>query len=378
MLKLFGIGCIILVTLIAVSLSSPQIPATKEENARVTVEFLGGVPIDSSLVTVVPERDRQMIRLKENYLFPKSDLPQYDRVVYSSNGKYKVYYSFIRDIKAEYALDVFALDSANNVVWTTRTYPSIQLSNDGRHIINSAGYPAKLYFFDIKSSSEPLNELGPVPIFLSENGEDVVVADGGRISLFKSDGTRVWRKEIRNHSYYGVAISSQGTYIVSYGLLEDRSPALSFLRQDGKIIKTDTLEKVLKLRQVAMSSDDGKYTVFQASSAILFYETSSGRRLWKYDMPHTHRDEYFVGDWIRSLDVSKGGKVIAALIKPFDQENRENYILFLNEQGTKIAEFAADSIESRSGIRSEIHFTDDGRYAIFNNRDERRLFQIME
>lgn len=369
---------IIFVNLIIIFIPSCHILATEKENTQVKVEFLGAVPIDSSLTKLVPEKDKQMIKLKENYLFPKSDLPQYDRVIYSSNGKHKVYYSFIRDIKAEGAIDVFALDSNNNVFWITQTYEPIELSNDGRHIINPAGYPGKFYFFDTKSSTDPISELESGKYYLSDNGVDIVVAEGSRVSLFRSDGTRIWTKDLRGHSYYEVSISSQGSYLVAFGLLEDRRPILSFFEQDGEIIKSDTLEKILKLRQSVMSSDDGKYVVFHASSAILFYETTSGRRLWKYDMPYTYRDEYFVCDWIRSLDVSIGGKVIAALIKPFDQENRENYILFLNEQGAKIAEFAADSIESRSGTRSGIHFTNDGRYAIFNNRIERCLFQIME
>lgn len=376
--KMKLIRCSIYGTLIIISLACSHILATEKENTRVKVEFLGGVPIDSSLTKLVPEKDKQMIELKENYLFPKSDLPQYDGVIYSANGKQKVYYSFLREIKAEYAMDVFVLDSASNVIWTTRTCPTIQLSNDGRHIINSAYYPARIYFYDIESSDKPLNELEYAKLSLSDNGTDVAVAEGNRVSLFKSDGTRVWTKELKGHSYYEVAISSLGSHIVSYGLLEDDRPILSFFEKDGEMIASDTLEKILKLRRSAMSSDDGECVVFDASSAILLYGTQTGRQLWKFDLPSASHGKHIAFDIIYSVSVSKGGRVVAVLIEPFEPEERDNYLLFLNKQGEKIAEFAANSIESRSGIRSGIHFTDDGRYVIFNNRDGRRLFQIME
>jgi outer membrane protein assembly factor BamB len=376
--KMKLIGCTIYVTLIIISLAPSQILATEKENTQVKVKFLGGVPIDSSLTKLVPEKDRQMIRLKENYLFPKSDLPQYDRVIYSSNGKHKVYYSFIREIKAEGAIDVFALDSANNVMWSITTYPGIMLSNNGRHIINPADYPARIYFYDIESSDKPLNELEYAKLSLSDNGTDVAVAEGSRVSLFRSDGTRIWTKELKGHSYYRVAISSLGSHIVSYGLLEDDRPILSFFEKDSEIIASDTLEKIIKLRQSAMSSDDGKYIVFDASSAILLYKTETGRQLWRFNLPSTSHGKYIAFDIIYSVSVSKGGRVVAVLIKPFEPEERENYVLFLNDQGEQIAEFIANDIQTGWKFRPRILFTDDGRYAIFNNRDERRIFQIIE
>lgn len=432
------------IALLCTVLANDDFGQTERQDAELSlrIEYLGSVPLDSSLTSLVLEEDRQTIGLKEKWLDSEANLGRRSILRVSENGKYKVVVSAGREgmVKATFT------DSDGTEIWTAEVSGVVFVSNNGRNIAAASSEGDMVAFYDVRTSTEPVNVTQLRGKFaFSYNGE-YFISVGSKLTLRKADGTMIWAKNTETDAYKKVAISADGSFIVmaSSGepepnltditedqvvneelsrtmseldsvklteVVEERkrlwrevleqkqstaskkdvvssqkpsSPRrekkvhLTFLKGDGTFINQASV-KLRSAQNLAISSD-GNYVVLSCDSTLLFYEAGTGALLWTKTYPTVY--------WcMKDVKLSSDGSKIALGVRP-DRGDRNSppYLCLVSRDNSEIANFNLEELPPGKEPLPPLHyswgpivaFTDDDRYIIVATSTKKYLFGIVQ
>jgi hypothetical protein len=407
----------------------------KEKLSRnIKVEYLGSVPLDSSLIELVPEEDKELIGLKERWLDSRMNLGGYSRLAVSENGKYKVI-GTTPDQKSEGVVKATYIDSNGAEIWSADVGYVIYVSNNGRNITTASPLGDRVAFYDVRASAEPTSAADGLGTYtFSYNGEYFISA-GSKLILRRANGSVIWEKDTGTPASKEVAISADGSHIVltssgepelnitdSAEAEEEKHPEynsppksvaderidgleppkkqtvekeskkpsqrarpdwnkkkvfLSFLKGDGTLINQTTI--LLRKAQNLAMSRDGKYVVLGCDSTVLFYETETSSLLWRKAFPSVYW-------WVKSTIVSQDGNIIALGIRP-DRGDRYSppHLYLLSKDGSEMGNFRLESPPSRESPPSLhyewgpiVAFTEDEGHILVATYTTKFLFRIAE
>ncbi|MGB2698597.1 MAG: hypothetical protein WBD28_12170, partial [Candidatus Zixiibacteriota bacterium] len=185
-----------------------------KKTPKLTVNYLGSVPLEASLADLVPKQDKEMVQLKEEWLKIKMDSRVRHEMAVSENGRYKVLKTFFPDPVMEGAVDATFVDDNGQEIWKGTTGSNILVSNNGKNFSAKNPVGGLMCFYDVTSSSEPSNCIEPSSTYgFSENGDYFITANR-KLTLYSADGKLIWEKDTGTESKKRVAINSNASYIV--------------------------------------------------------------------------------------------------------------------------------------------------------------------
>lgn len=382
----------------------------KEEPKSIPkVKYLGSVSMKSSLIELVPEKDKQMIGLKERWLDSKANLGRYARLAVSENGKYKVV-GTDPDQKSEGVVKATFIDTNGAEIWNAVVGYVIYVSNNGRNISGANPLGDRVAFYDVRTSTEPVTTTKVDGKYtFSYNGEYFISA-GSKLFLRRSDGTLIWSKDTGTEAYKMVAISADGSNIVmaSSGepeptltdVAESQVEQEEFHRSPGKLVGEELRETVAEERarlwhealekQSAQGMEDVKssqeasspwwekkvYLSFLRRDGTLTGQTSvklrQAQNLVISDDGHcvalscdstllfyeteiesllwrkTFPTVYW---WMKSMAVSWNGEIIALGVRP-DRGDRYSppHLYLLSKDGSEMGNFQLESSPSKESL----------------------------
>jgi len=394
----------------------------------ISLDYLGCVPIESTLAVLVPEQDKQIITLKEKWLDARIDIYAHNKMAISENGKFKILKRHISE-KQEGVVEATFVDTNGTKIWNAVVGEDIYVSNNGRNIaVTSLSFPNRIAFYDVRASTEPITtgEFQGENAF-SYNGEYFISA-GSKLILRRADGAKIWEKDTGSKASKKVAISSDGSYIVMasnaifgetepnirdvVGAKEQNEPKLtspkttaeekkkrvealkreakenegarlskkvsqptrerkvylSFLRGDGTLIKQFSIP--YRIAQNLALSYNGQYLAFSCDSTVLFYQVETGDLLWKYEFPNVYW-------WIMSMAISGDGDLIALGVKSDRSDLLSSpYLYLLNKNGAELKKLELKKPTDLPQMGPIVDFTEDNRYLLVVATNENYLFEI--
>lgn len=403
-----------------------------KRTSKVTVSYLGSVPMEASLVDLGLKKDKTTIELKERWLDSQTDPHAYDRIAVSPNGKFHVRKTFPAGEKHEGGVIATFIDSNGAEIWSSEVGEDILVSNNGKNIVafSSAFGTGNLTLYDVRGSTEPIAVIANYGVnTFTENG-DYFMSSGSKIALYTADGHLLWEKDSGARGVGRVAISSNANSIVvsSKMLLEEseakttvkrpvdaeprkaispeqvgaskekterkktpvtekdeeegqskseqsisqkrvRKTYLNFFKGDGTLITRVSVP--YRMAQNLVISGDGRYTAMSCDSTLLFFQNDTGALLWKYEFPNAY---WFV----ISIDISDRYDLIALGINSnLGDRLSPRYLYLVNKTGEKIADFKLENplIPQISPI---VTFSGDEQYVLAGTRRNKYLFRIQK
>lgn len=404
----------------------------EKDSSTIKVDYLGSVSLESSLTKLVPEKDKQMIGLKEKWLNSKANLGADTMIAVSENGKYKVFGTDL-DEKSEGVVQATFVDSNDAEIWNAVVGDFIYVSNNGRNIVAVNSFSQGIAFYDVRISTQPIctPDVHGIDVF-SYNGEYFISA-GRKLILRTADGNLIWEKDTRTDRLKAVAISEDGSHIVMassgepepniskvMGVKEKQESShtafpkpvedekrelyesakketmeiqetklsqqtklpkkekkvyLSFLSKDGTAIKQIAIP--LRIAQNLAMSLDGKYVALSCDSTLLLYHTETGALLWKKTYPTIYW-------WVKSMALSRDGNIIALGVRPNRGDlHSPPYLCLLSRDGSEITNF---QLEESTSEKQALHyvwgpivaFTEHERYILVATVTRKFLFKVID
>ena len=400
-------------------------------NSTIKIDYLGSVPLESTLVGLVPEKDKQLVGFKEKWLYYEINPRVRPLMGVSENGKFEVLITFLPDERTGGAFKNIFLDSNGVAIWNTIAGDIAYVSNNGRNIIASSTEGEGRTFYDVRTSTEPIIRVESSDKFaLSYNGEYYISA-GSTLALRRADGSLIWEKNTGTglENFKAVAISGDGSYIVMAStddpapilteraqteekqesssenpsrattreerrklMEEKRSPRIeegkskpagkpqrrqtkvyiSFLRGDGTLITQ--MATSLRIAQELVISRDGKYTVFASDTTVQFYETETGTLLWQKTFPASNW-------WIASINLTQDGSLVAVGVRSNQSDHiSPSYFYLFAKDGSEIGHFELDNSEYTPGFKwgPIACFADDDSYILVATTSSKFLFRLTQ
>lgn len=408
------------------------IEAVGKETSKVVVTYIGSVTLDSSLADLVPEEGRKIVERKENWLRIQVDSRAHHQMAVSENGRYTMLKSFFSETAMEGLVEAIFVDSNGQEMWKGTTGASILVSNNGKNFAARNPIGGPVCFYDVTSSSEPLNCIdGCGARVFSENGQYFVCANG-ILSLLNADGSMLWEKNTGSRAHKKLAISADGSYVVMASntisgepapLITDKKPQkeepkareesviqkesqktkqkkkprtkvpsspkaeedtfsrenkeqtpperkvyLSFLRKDGSLIEQFPVFYHI-IRKLAVSGD-GNYTAASIDSTLLFFRTETGVLLWKYEFP----DVYWL---INSVSISNNAEIVAlGVISHSGKRDSQRYVYLIDTDGDEIGHFPVRANFPTSTMGAVVCFSEDYQYLMVGGPDRKHIYNL--
>jgi hypothetical protein len=409
----------------------------EEPKSAAKVEYLGSVPMKSSLTELVPDKDKEMIGLKERWLESETNRWTYPKTSVSEDGRYKV----VKTRHGEEMVEATFVDTNGAEIWSAVVVNDIYVSNNGKNIavVRPLSEEALVFYnvrtSEVRTSSESPwgGDFHPENAF-SHNGEYFISA-GAKLIFYRADGTLIWKKDTGSKASKKVAISADGSYIVmassgepepniteimgveeekqrqhSYPLKsvreerreeheamkkraaekgdpktpqeaksswKERKVYLSFLKGDGSLINQATI-RCPRAQDLEMSLD-GKYAVISCNNTLLFYQTETGTLLWRKTFPT-------VTWWMPSVTLSWNGDIIALGVRP-DRTDRYSppHLYLLSKDGSEVGNFQLEPPPPRESPPPRYYqwgpwvtLTEDDGYILVATYTRTYLFKITE
>jgi WD40 repeat protein len=419
-------------TIILNAIEEDIIKAVSKKTSKVVVTYMASVTLDSSLADLVPKEDRKMVERKENWLRMQVDSRAHHQMAASENGRYKMLKTFFSETAMEGLVEATFVDSNGQEMWKGTTGGSILVSNNGKNFaaMNPIGGP--VCFYDITSSSEPLNCIDECRArAFSKNGQYFVCANR-ILSLLNADGSILWEKNTGSRGHKKLAISEDGSYIVMVTntisgerapVITDKEPEvekprakeqflskkerpesqlkktprtkvpsspkaeedtssrenkeqtppekkvyLSFLRKDGSLI--EQFPVFYHIIRILAVSGDGNYTAASIDSTLLFFRTEAGVLLWKYEFP----DVYWL---INSVSISNNAEIIAlGVISNSGKKDSQRYVYLIDTDGNEIGHFPVRANFPTSTMGAVVCFSEDYQYLMVGSPDRKYIYKL--
>lgn len=238
-----------------------------------------------------------------------------------------------------------------NPIWSFSVGVSggrVAISSDGEYSAICAFY--KLYLYQKSTSTLLINgATAGDHVAISSQGNSIVSFDfmGGTIYLFnKSSSIPVWQYDTGG-VLYDLALTSDGTFIVTGGQAQDPSGYKIFLFHNSspvpKIMYADGV-----IRAVAISQD-GEYIAVGCGDGIYLFNSSNLTKIWKYSFP-------IYGD-THTIAMSANGNYIVTNLWRDPLDGKINRILIFN----KISNTTIHVIETES-IVNDVAMSSDGNH----------------
>jgi hypothetical protein len=399
-----------------------------KRTSKVTVSYLGSVPMEASLTDLVPAKDRWSIRYKENWLYEAVRPERVNRVSMSHNGKSKVVLSpsAVRIVEGE--REATFVDTNGSVIWSAITGDIVIVSNNGKNIASTNVIGGKdICFYDVRKSTDPI---AVVPNYgtniFTDNGE-YFLSVGERMALYTSQGILIWEKDIEAAGLSSVAISANG---VSIGIINstrlaelkarsrsrpggtvqekkvartsapsveqqmkqentvgrqdqrlehkkavadepsakgDGESYVSFFKGDGTFINRVSLPYA-RMGKLTFSAD-GKYAAAVCDSTVLLFDARTGSWLWKYEFPSVYW-------WTTCMALSRDGEVLCVAVlsnrgDPFSPP----HLCLLDKKGNKVADFELEKPSSQQP-GPVVTFSEDEKHVLVATRTSKYCFRV--